>query len=301
MLHRISLFLSSDLPIPRSHIYIEIVLRKAVNKGTCMSNSTANPYQKALIGAAAVAFLYILLLAFAATRRIENEFEAGNWGYVLGLFVFTTLIGTLAAGYWTQKSSKDLSFARVALRGAAIAFCLLLLQGIGKFAEQREMLVARTEAIAQWKLKPMPVQAAWPEGWRVQPVSFEDQLSGFIQVAERETANAVSFASLACAYRSTLSADRRFDEMLKGTADGFFAKFKAQGIELVSGATGDGAIGPYAGRRLEFDNKGGAVSLHGEIVTADAPACRLLIIAYHVGEPYDAMKGVIDRFKASVK
>ena len=234
-------------------------------------------------------------------RQIGTEVAAGNWGAVLGPFIFATSIGTLAAGYWTKKSSKNPSFVRVALRGAAIAFCLLFLQGLGKVAEQQERLKAKTEAIARWKLKPMPVQAAWPDGWRVQPASFNDQLSGFMQVAERETADTASFASLACVYRSIASVDRRLDDILKGAAEGLAAKFKALGIELVSGTAGDGAIGPYAGRRLEFDGRNGAAPLHGEILAADAPACHLLVIAYHAGEPYDTIRGAIDSFKASVK
>lgn len=266
-----------------------------------MSEPTSQPYQKAFVGAAAVAFLYVLFLVFAATRQIGAEFEAGNWGYVLGLFVFPTLIGTLIAGYWTKKSSKNPSFVRGALRGAIISFCLIFLQGVGKVAEQQEKLKARVETIAQWKLKPMPVEARWPEGWHVQPVSFNDQLSGFMQVGETEAAGTASFASLICAHRSVFSADSRIDEMLRGTKEGVSEKFKAQGIELVFGVTGDGAIGPYPGRQLEFDNKNGTTPLHGELVIADAPACRLLIVAYHAGEPYDMMKSVIDRFKASIR
>lgn len=266
-----------------------------------MSSPVSHPYRKAFVGAAAIAVPYIVFLAFAATRQTGNGFDAEEWGYVAGSFAIPTLIGTLAAGYWTQKSAKDLSFARVAARGAAIVFCLLFFQTVGRVVEHRRTLEAKTEALATWKLKPIPVRVTWPEGWRVRPASFNDQLSGFVQGADNETPDTASFASLACIYRSTTSADRQPDEMLKGTAEGFFAKFKAQGIELVSRPIGDGSLGAYAARRLEFDNKNGAVPFHGEILKADAPDCRLVVIAYHAGKPYDSMKDVIDRFKASIR
>lgn len=266
-----------------------------------MNEPAPHPYQKAFAGASAVACLHLLLTMVTARRQVENEIEAGNWGYLGGPFVFATLIGTLAAGYWTQRSSKNPSFLRVALRGAAIAFCLLLLQAVGKSVEHQEALKVEAEALVQWKLKPMPVQATWPEGWRVQPVSFNEQPPGFMQEAEQDSAGTASWAALICAYRPASSASSQLDKFLSSAAESLLARFKAEGVEVVSGALGNEAIGAYAGKRLEFHSKDATVALRGEILAADAPACRLIVMAYHIGEPYDAAKKIVDRFKASIK
>lgn len=265
-----------------------------------MTGSTQHSYQKAFLGTAAVALLYLLLI-LASSRQMQDAFNAGNWGYVLGPPVFATLIGTLIAGYWTSKSSNAVSFARAAMRGSVIALALLVLARIGDVAEQQERQEIEAKAIAEWKLEPMPVQVIWPKGWQLEPVQFNDKLSGFMQVANRQTDAATSFVSLVCAHPSSRAANQPLDELLKETADGFFGQFKRANIELAAGTSSDASLGGYRGRRLEFDSKSETLLLHGEIVAAHGPSCLLLTIAYHAGEPYDAIKEVIDSFKASIR
>lgn len=265
-----------------------------------MASPTRHPYLKALFGAVAIAFLY-LLLTWVSSRQVQDELSAGNWGRVLGPPIFATLIGTLLAGYWTSKSSNAVSSARGAMRGGAIALTLLVLTRVGDFAEQQEKQEIQAKAIAQWKLEPMPVQVTWPSGWQVEPVQFNDKLSGFMQVANRQTDAAASFVSLVCAHPSTRAANQPLDELLKETADGFFGQFRKENIELATGASGDGALGGYPGRRLEFESKSDTFILHGEIIAAHGPSCLLMTIAYHAGEPYGTMKEVIDHFEASIK
>ncbi|MGY5776440.1 hypothetical protein [Rhizobium sp. LEGMi135b] len=265
-----------------------------------MAGPTEHPYQKTFFGAAAIAFVYLLLI-LVASRQVQDELSAGNWGHALGPPIFATLIGTLIAGYWTSKSSYAVSSARGAMRGGAIALALLVLARAGDFAEQQEKQEIQAKAIAQWKLEPMPVQVTWPSGWQVEPVQFNDKLSGFMQVANRQTDATASFISLVCAHPSTRAANQPLDELLKETADGFFGQFRKENIELTTGASGDGTLGGYPGRRLEFNSKSDTLILHGEVVAAHGPACLLLTIAYHAGEPYGTMKEVIDRFEASIK
>ncbi|RKD52054.1 MULTISPECIES: hypothetical protein [unclassified Rhizobium] len=257
-------------------------------------------YRRAFVGTAAIAFLYLLAI-LVSSRQTQDAFNAGNWGYALGPPVFAMLIGTLIAGYWTNKSSSEASFVRAAMRGGVIALALLVLAHLGDVAEQQERQEIQAEAIAKWKLEPMPVQVTWPSGWQVEPVQFNDKLSGFMQVANRQTDAAASFVSLVCAHPSSRAANQPLDELLKETADGFFGQFKKENIELVAGTSSDAALGDYRGRRVEFDSKSDTLLLHGEIVAAHGPSCLLLTIAYHAGQPYDAIKDVIDSFKASIK
>ena len=77
-------------------------------------------YRRAFVGTAAIAFLYLLAI-LVSSRQTQDAFNAGNWGYALGPPVFAMLIGTLIAGYWTNKSSSEASFVRAAMRGGVIA------------------------------------------------------------------------------------------------------------------------------------------------------------------------------------